>query len=580
MIERLTRNPLWKSSRNSFARLGRFLVQWRDTQDRAGLAIKAVMGAILIGLALLFISTLGAQRDISARLQSEDTPLALNLLPGIVPILSQGTAVLLATGAFAISLLVREGNSPDRRRFFVVLALTLASLAALSAWLPTDIVKTHAAMQGQAPAGETPSIPAYLGMLFLVSVLILSIPVAALVYFRLGLMDRYVVDNFFTPLAMCLFSFMAIWVLADFTDNGDALSALSFGSVVSFYVVQIPFVILFVLPIAVLLSGLFALSKMSKANEFISMIGSGRSVPRILMPLFIAGAYVSLIGLAFKYEWAPASVGYKEATIETAKREQWNKRRGAGTNTGREDLWSKRGWMHVNEVDRRSWFVGKVPLKLSDEMADVVVTLLDERDQPVKMWIAKRAKWIWDSKPPKWVLTQVREYSYDQEHVPKIESHRVLEIENWSETPWKVLSSSQNPEYLGIPGLTMYLNANRDLDDRSLASFRTNWWYVFAEPLACFSMILVAAPLGIVYSRRGVMGGVTGAICIFALMYVMRGTFLAMGHSGVMPPFLAAWTTNAIVALIGLVLLWFRAHNREMPKLKSLFVRRTVRPAS
>src|SRR5690606_41139891 len=105
--------------------------------------------------------------------------LALSLLPGIVPILSQGTAVLLATGAFAISLLVREGNSPDRRRFFVVLALTLASLAALSAWLPTDIVKTHAAMQGQAPAGETPSIPAYLGMLFLVSVLILSIPVAA-----------------------------------------------------------------------------------------------------------------------------------------------------------------------------------------------------------------------------------------------------------------------------------------------------------------------------------------------------------------------------------------------------------------
>jgi lipopolysaccharide export LptBFGC system permease protein LptF len=141
-----------------------------------------------------------------------------------------------------------------------------------------------------------------------------------------------------------------------------------------------------------------------------------------------------------------------------------------------------------------------------------------------------------------------------------------MELTEWNETPWKVLSSSQNPEYLGIPGLTMYLNANRDLDDASLAPFRTNWWYAFAEPISCLAMILVAAPLGIVYSRRGVMGGVTGAICIFALMYVMRGTFLAMGHSGRMPPFLAASLTNFIVCGIGLFLLWKKSRNEEIPK--------------
>lgn len=579
MIEILTRNALYRAGARAVARAGAAFARLRERQDRAGLVLQAIMGAFLGGLGLLFVSTLLAYREAASGLTGPESSPALELLPGIVPIVSQGVGLLLAAGAFGVSLLVREGNSPDRRRLFVVLSLMIASFAALAAWLPTDVIETRAAILGKAPAGETPSIPAYLGMLLLVSLLILSVPVAAMAYFRLGLMDRYVVDNFLTPLAMCLFSFMAIWVLADFTDNGETLAGLSFGSILSFYVMQVPFVILFVMPIAVLLSGLFSLSKMSKANEFISMIGSGRSVPRILAPLFVAGAYVSLIGLAFKYEWAPASVGYKEATIQTAKREQWAKRQG-GARTAREDLWSKRGWMHVNEVDRRSWFVGRVPLKLSDEMGDIVVTLLDERDQPLKMWIAKRAKWIWDSKPPKWIFTQVRVYTYDANHIPTIESHARLEFENWPETPWKVLSSSQNPEYLGVPGLTMYLNANRDLDDRSLASFRTNWWYVFAEPLACLSMILVAAPLGIVYSRRGVMGGVTGAICIFAMMYVMRGTFLAMGHSGYMPPFLAAWVTNVVVAAIGLVLLWFRARNREIPKLKSLFQRRTPRPAS
>ena len=90
-------------------------------------------------------------------------------------------------------------------------------------------------------------------------------------------------------------------------------------------------------------------------------------------------------------------------------------------------------------------------------------------------------------------------------------------------------------------------------------------------------LLLVAAPLGIVYSRRGAMGGVTGAIVIFALMYVMRGTFLAMGHSDRMSPFVAAWLTNILVGITGLVLLWLKARNREVPKVKTLIKNLTQR---
>lgn len=558
-----------------FQAMGGLLERARKVHDKGGAALRVIMGGFLLGLTLLFAGTILDYRDAAAKAQAGLADGTLNGLPSVVPILFQGLGMLLALVAFLVSLWVREGNSPERRRGLVVIALAIAAVAGLAAWLPTDVSETLAAIKGKAPAGETPSIGAYLGMLFLVSILILSVPIAALVYFRLDLMDRYVVHNFLSPFFFCLISFMAIWILASLTDKGDTLASLSFSQVLTFYVVQVPFMVLFVMPIATLLSGLFALSKMSKSNEFISMIGAGRSVPRILAPLFIAGAYVSLIGLAFKYEWAPASVGYTEAIIETAKREQWVKEHGGNL---RDEIWAERGWMHMNDVDRRSWFVGRVPLKLDDEMADVIVSQIDENGQPQRLWLARRAKWVWDAKPPKWVLTDVRVYTYDANHIPTIQRHDLLEIVDWSETPWKVLSSSQNPDYLGVPGLTMYLNANRDRDDRSLAPFRTNWWYVFAEPLACFAMILVAAPLGIVYSRRGVMGGVTGAICIFALMYVMRGTFLAMGHSDRMSPFLAAWLTNVLVAATGLVLLWFRAQNREIPKLKVLL--RSLLPGS
>ena len=66
------------------------------------------------------------------------------------------------------------------------------------------------------------------------------------------------------------------------------------------------------------------------------------------------------------------------------------------------------------------------------------------------------------------------------------------------------------------------------------------------------------------------MSGVAGAIAVFAMMYVMRGSFIALGNRGVLSPFLAAWSTNFLVAALGVFLLWFRARNRDIPSIKEV----------
>ena len=119
--------------------------------------------------------------------------------------------------------------------------------------------------------------------------------------------------------------------------------------------------------------------------------------------------------------------------------------------------------------------------------------------------------------------------------------------------------------------------SNPDYDERSLAPFRTNWWYCWAEPLSCLVMVLIAAPLGIVYSRRGVLGGVAASIVIFALIYVLSGSLVAAGQGGYLPPVVAAWGTDFIFASVGAVLLWARARNRELPTPKALLNRWKLR---
>lgn len=568
MIDTLTRNPVFRFYKWLFLKGRDWFKALTEKGDKGPLIIKVCMIVLFFSMASVFLSTWGDYRDAG----SSDSAINQGIvdeLPPVAPIIWRGFSVFLALLGVVAGFLIRPERSNSSQQRFIIVALWMAALAGLAAWLPTDVIATQSALTGKALAGETPSIAAYFGQLVLVASLIVSVPLAAWLYFRLSLMDRYVVKSFLSPFLFCLFSFTAIWVIADMNDHSKYLAVMRDGQALQFYIVQIPFVILFVMPIVMLLAGLFSLTTLSKSNELISMIGSGRSVTRILMPLFVIGIYGSMISLAFKFHWAPSSVGTSDAIMESARATFWAKRKGEEITPV---LYSKRGWMHVNEPDQRTWFVGAVPLTLSDPMSDVVVAKVNDKGQPEVVWIAKRAKWIWNASPPQWQLFSVTVYTYDSERIPRMTRHAQLAIDDWSETPWKVLSSAQNPEYLGMPGLTMYLNANSDMDDDRLAAFRTNRWNIFAEPFTCFVMILVAAPLGVVYSRRGGMAGVTGAIILFAMMYLLRTTFIALGQGSNMSPFLAAWLTNFIIAAIGLFLLAFRARNREIPKLRNLIM--------
>lgn len=534
--------------------------------DNQALVLKLLFGAFALFLGLFFNQAFQEYTDESQRLAVVSAEGQLGESPSILPVASKGLGAGMALVGFFISLWIRNRQEKENRHRLILASLWVTAFGCLLSWLPTDVVATVGAMEGKAPVGEVPSIAAYIGKMLLISILILSPPIALQFFFRLDIMDQYVVKGFLTPFIFCLLAFTSIWLIFDFTDNGPAFSGLPPTRLVEFYLVQIPFLILFVLPIVILLSLLYALSKMSKSNELISMIGSGRSVIRILSPLLIIGAYCSLIALALKYEWGPTSAGRKEAILQKALRDQTAKR--TGQEAPPQGLWAKQGWMHINDYGARTWYVGLVPSDLSKPVRNVVIWKMDEKGQPVTVWQAREASWNWRTED--WLLTDGKILRYHDDRVPRIEVFDQRVISGWNETPWKVLSSSQNPEFLGMPGLMMYLSANREMADQDLASFRTNRWNIFAEPALCFAMVLVAAPLGIVYSRKGVLGGVTAAVAIFAVMYVMKGTTMALGQGNRIPPFFGAWTGNLIVAGIGVVLLWFRSANREIPKMKTV----------
>jgi lipopolysaccharide export LptBFGC system permease protein LptF len=63
---------------------------------------------------------------------------------------------------------------------------------------------------------------------------------------------------------------------------------------------------------------------------------------------------------------------------------------------------------------------------------------------------------------------------------------------------------------------------------------------------------MLAAPLGIVFSRRGATGAVALAVFLCGGMLFVSNLSLALGESGYLAPALAAWAPNVLFGLIAL----------------------------
>jgi lipopolysaccharide export system permease protein len=140
-----------------------------------------------------------------------------------------------------------------------------------------------------------------------------------------------------------------------------------------------------------------------------------------------------------------------------------------------------------------------------------------------------------------------------------------LALPGWTETPYRLSSANVRAEFLGVPELREYLQFNSDFPETLLAPFHTQLQYRLALPWTCLVVVFMAAPLGIGFSRRGILAGVAIAIVLVFSMNFLIHLFLALGEGDRISPLVAAWMPNVLFAAVGLYLLHLRATNRETP---------------
>ncbi|MCX6971470.1 MAG: LptF/LptG family permease [Verrucomicrobia bacterium] len=369
------------------------------------------------------------------------------------------------------------------------------------------------------------------------------------------ILDRYILQKFATPFAYCFLGFIGIWFIFDLSDNlPDFIQGhAGFDVLMEYYGSQIPQLVVVCLPIGLLLGLLYSLTAMSRSNEIISMLGAGLSVTRILVPLIAVGVLLSLVTTFFNFAGAPHAAAAKKQMVRDIKR-------------GEKRTEAVFGHLFRNREELRTWFMRRINIQRG-KIGDIQILQQNADGDILQQWYAREANYQPEMK--QWILSNARYVEMAPNgDITKSELKDTLVINGWNETPWRILSSVMNPEFLAVPELEDYLTYNSDFPEKRLAAYRTHLYYRWALPWFCLVVVFLAAPMGIVYSRRGILGGVAVAIAMFFSLVFTSSLFVALGKGQRIPPFIAAWGPVIFFFAIGLVLVWYRSTNRELPKLR------------
>ncbi len=364
--------------------------------------------------------------------------------------------------------------------------------------------------------------------------------------------DRYLLKNFLVPFSYALFGMVAIWLIYDLGENTATFqdAHLSPGTIALFYLVQLPFILVTWIPLAVLLGLLYVLTRMSRRNEIVSMLSAGRSVVRVLMPLIVLGLLLTAVCTYLNFELAPKGEYASTYMVDEVAR-------------GRSKTTNLDGHLFINRRDHRTWFIQHLNTKTQETRG---LQIIQEDPAGAILYTLYAAGATHDRVGEAWTFLNGKvTHVNGAGDVVKEEFFDKKEVKGWTETPWQLGSSALKGKFMTVPQLEHFLRTNADFPPSNLAEYQTQLWYRFAVPWNVLAVILVASPMCVVFSRRGALGGVAGGLFLFLGLFASSNVFLALGQGARIPPIAAAWTPAVGFVLLGALLVFLRTQNRPLP---------------
>ncbi|CAN5878502.1 hypothetical protein BH18ACI5_BH18ACI5_13890 [soil metagenome] len=343
-----------------------------------------------------------------------------------------------------------------------------------------------------------------------------------------GILDRYISRLYIHIAGLSTFALLGLFYIASFLDRSEKIfkGQATTGKVLEFLLYSSPQFIYFVIPIAALLSVLVTFGTLSRTSELTVMKACGVSLYRTALPI----VFLSFVGSGLLY------------TLEQRVLAQSNRRAEA-----LDDEIRNRPARTFNPLTRQ-WIVARDGGIYHYGLFDPeqrMLTALSIYTPAAQRWELQSQSFATTAQYRNgW--TGVKGWSRDYSADPPL-------LSEFARRPLAL----EPPDYFGteqpIAQLMTVPELRKHIADLKASGF--NWMPSAVElqrkiafPFVTVVMTLLAVPFGVSTGRRGTLYGIGIGIAIALVYWVMSSVFIAVGSAGALPPFLAAWSPNIIVA--------------------------------
>jgi len=365
------------------------------------------------------------------------------------------------------------------------------------------------------------------------------------------LLDRYLLRQLLVPLGYCLSGFLLLWVAQDLVTELSSFQSRKLlpSDVAEYYLVKAPEFFVLILPMALLLSMLYALTNHSRHNEITAIRAAGVSLWRLCMPYFAVGGLASIGCFALNELFVPDSADMAELIRCRHLPPP------AGT-VGRNKVVNL---CFTNSRDGRVWRIGVYDLGTGEMIEPVVSFAMPDGSR--RLLNADRAVRANGG----WTFYNAREYKEGELDLPLLKTN-VLRQRFFSETPEEIRSEIRISSIVGTPSLRGTKRADIPIfeilhylrlhpEPVQAAAIYTKLHGRLATPWTCLVVVLIAIPFGAPAGRRNIFVGVAGSVLIFFLYFFLQQACLALGPGGTLPPWLAGWFPNLAFGVVGAYLI-------------------------
>jgi lipopolysaccharide export system permease protein len=348
---------------------------------------------------------------------------------------------------------------------------------------------------------------------------------------------RYVGRQFFVWFAgvfMLVSLLIFIGNFVELTRRAAIHESVSLGMLSKMAVLQLPQTAEEVLPFAVLLGAILALSRLTRSQELIVARAAGVSVWQFLTPAIIIALLIGGFGITiFNPVASQMQAAYQKLEARLLK----------GQNESFE-LSSSGLWLRQSSPDGTQAVIHAVDLtRPGTHLTTVTIFFFRGNDHVVRRLDAATA----DLEDGRWRVDDAYEWRVERdqiEHFPELLVPTNL-------TQQKIEESFAAPEtmsFWALPGFITLLEKSGFPAQRHRLYFDS----LLARPFLLCAMVLIAATFSLRMQRRGgtVIMLVSGIAAGFMLWF-MSEVVLALGSSGTIPVLLAAWSPAGISGLLG-----------------------------